>query len=162
MKTCCIMFPLNSKRIPLGLAFNTIPAHSQEMLVFRLAYSYRHLFDYLAESGSEQDPTGLQAAVARALSYSVGFGSGGSTIYLQSGRGIDTIDNIEDYLEKGVDNRQFKGDLYGAAIRLPELAIERFFSSLGNAVIERTEPIKPTFINKKSIIQKIIYRQDKI
>ncbi len=126
-----------SQRIALGLAFSAIPENSQEMMLFRLAYSYRHHFDDLAEYGSEHDPKGLQAAVTRALSYSVGFTLGGSGIYRKSGRGVDTVDLIEDYLEKGVDHRQFKAELYDAAIKLPGYVIERFFSSLGEAVIDR-------------------------
>gem|GEM_PF-3940880 len=121
-------------RIPLGLAFNNISANCMEMFFFRLAYSYRNQFDYLGENGSEEDPSGLIAAVSRSLSFSVGFQF--DEAYLDSAWGIETIPRIEEFLDKKMNNNHFKSNLYDAAIRLSDQKIHCFFETLGYSVID--------------------------
>src|SRR3990167_1798003 len=98
---------LPSRRVPFEAAFSSISENCWHMVQFRLAYSYRHRF-FEGEDGSEEDPSGLVAAVTRALSLSVGFQLGGDTIYSRCGKGIDNVPGVEDYIDRSIDNRAFK------------------------------------------------------
>lgn len=106
----------------------------QEIDLFRMAYLFRHQFDYLAESGSEEDPHGLTAAVSRALVLGQDSQINGKFLYEHSGRGVDSTpdSSIELFLgsHEKQDDYNFKRELAETVTMLADYTVTLFFDSL--------------------------------
>jgi len=128
---------LVSLKILLAEAFYQLPERCKEVTLFREAYSHRHLFDYLAESGSDEDPSGLVAAVSSALASPISFKRfkvEGAELYPKSYPRTDLKNKneteVRDSSDTLTDYSKFKEDLYEAAAKLPVSVIYHFFRGL--------------------------------
>lgn len=116
------------KELLLLGAFNSLPQHSESLSRFEKSYLYRSQFPFLGESGNETDSSGLIYAVSKALSLSVGFGLERSTIYIDSGMGIETVPSELLTDLKPLEN--FREKLSETVHRLSSYTIAGFFQSL--------------------------------
>jgi hypothetical protein len=115
-------------------AFHDIPEGCNVINAFRLAYLYRREDDELAESGSEEDPTGLVAALTRVLNIGVDHNHDQAVSYRELSRGIFSIpDSFMEHVFGSynlADDIRFRFELYNAVEKVPAYNINLFYDRL--------------------------------